>query len=177
VETSQRIVDTLLKAMGLSAASQGTMNNTLWGSDAFGYYETVCGGAGATANGPGASAVHTHMTNTRITDVEIIEHRYPVHIERFARRSGSGGVGKHPGGDGVIRETVFLAPMALSMLTERRQSGPYGIAGGKPGLPGQQTLIRADGMVQELGSTDGAEVRPGDRLILETPGGGGWGIA
>ncbi len=174
VETSQRIVDTLLKALGLCAASQGTMNNTLWGADTFGYYETVCGGSGATANAPGASCIHTHMTNTRITDVEVIERRYPVRIEQFARRHGSGGRGKHPGGDGVIRETVFLAPMVLSLLTERRKTGPYGIAGGQDGLPGKQTLIRSQGTIVELGSTDGAEVGPGDRLILETPGGGGW---
>ena len=144
VETSQRIVDALLRAIGLCAASQGTMNNTLWGNDAFGYYETVCGGAGATPNAPGASCVHTHMTNTRITDVEIIERRYPVRIERFARRAASGGAGLNSGGDGVVRETVFLAPMSLSLLTERRATGPYGMAGGDNGLPGRQTLVRAD---------------------------------
>jgi len=174
-ETSQRIVDTLLEALGLCAASQGTMNNTLWGAESFGYYETVGGGAGATANAPGASGVHTHMTNTRITDVEIIEARYPVRIERFALRSGSGGQGVHSGGDGILRETVFLNPMSLSLLTERRQSAPYGMAGGTEGAPGCQTLIRADGAVVPLASTAGAEVAPGDRLILETPGGGGFG--
>ena len=110
-----------------------------------------------------------------MTDGEIIEKRYPVRIERFAQRHGSGGAGKHPGGDGVIRETVFLEPLTLSLLTQHRQSGPYGMAGGRDGLPGKQTLIRADGTTEELASTDGAEVQPGDRLTLETPGGGGWG--
>ncbi|MDX1935389.1 MAG: hydantoinase B/oxoprolinase family protein [Capsulimonadales bacterium] len=176
VETSQRIVDTLLKALGHCAASQGTMNNILWGTATFGYYETVCGGAGGTRTAAGASCVHTHMTNTRMTDTEVIEARYPVRIERFARRHGSGGAGRHPGGDGVLRETHFLAPMELSVLTERRMSGPFGMAGGEPGEPGRQTLIRADGETT-LRSTDGANVLPGDRLILETPGGGGFGQA
>jgi 5-oxoprolinase (ATP-hydrolysing) len=167
-------VDTLLKALGLAACSQGTMNNILWGTESFGYYETVCGGTGATPNAPGAHAVHTHMTNTRITDVEIIERRYPVRVERFARRRGSGGAGRHPGGDGVVRETVFLAPMALSVLTQHRTSGPYSLAGGEPGQPGRQRLLRASGETVELRSADGADVLPGDRLLLETPGGGGW---
>lgn len=175
-ETSQRIVDTLLKALGIAAGSQGTMNNTLWGDNHFGYYETVCGGAGATANAPGASAVHTHMTNTRITDTEIIETRYPVRIESFARRRNSGGAGMPPGGDGIIRETVFLAPMSLSVLTQHRTERPFGMAGGENGQPGCQRVIRETGEIVELGSVDGCNVRPGDRLILETPGGGGWGI-
>jgi 5-oxoprolinase (ATP-hydrolysing) len=174
-EVSQRVVDTLLKALGLAACSQGTMNNVLWGTETFGYYETVCGGAGATANAPGAHAVHTHMTNTRITDPEIIERRYPVCIERFAVRRGSGGAGCHPGGDGAVRETTFLAPMALSVLTQHRTTSPYGLAGGEPGQLGRQTLLRASGETVELHSTDGADVQPSDRLLLETPGGGGWG--
>jgi 5-oxoprolinase (ATP-hydrolysing) len=174
-EVSQRIVDALLRALGLAACSQGTMNNTLYGADTFGYYETVCGGAGATAGSPGAHAVHTHMTNTRITDVEILERRYPVRIERFARRRGSGGAGHHPGGDGVIRETVFLAPMSLSVLTQHRVEQPYGREGGQPGATGRQTVVRVTGERLELSSVDGCEVGAGDRLILETPGGGGWG--
>ncbi len=176
-ETSQRIVDTLLKALGLSAGSQGTMNNTLWGNDKFGYYETLCGGAGATTNASGASMVHTNMTNTRITDAEIIEARYPVRIERFARRKNSGGAGLHSGGDGIVRETVFLAPMKLSLLTQHRKHGAYGLNGGEKGLPGRQRLFRANGEVVELGSVDGGDVQTGDRLVLETPGGGGWGNA
>ena len=175
VETSQRLVDTLLGALGLAACSQGTMNNVLWGTGAFGYYETVCGGAGAGPGFDGAHAVHTHMTNTRITDPEIVEHRYPVRIERFAVRRGSGGAGRHAGGDGIVREYVFLAPMSLSLLTQHRAEGPYGLAGGAPGQPGTQRLVRANGDVLTLGSVDGRDVQPGDRMILETPGGGGWG--
>ena len=175
VETSQRLVDTLLKAFHLAACSQGTMNNVLWGSERFGYYETVCGGAGATPHADGADAVHSHMTNTRITDPEIIEHRYPVRVERFAVRRGSGGGGCHRGGDGAVREFTFLAPLSLSLLTQHRQEGPYGLAGGKPGRPGAQHVLRATGEVIALDSIDGCEVGLGDRLLLETPGGGGWG--
>lgn len=174
-ETSQRIVGTLLKALRLSACSQATMNNVLFGNEQFGYYETVCGGAGATRNAPGASAVHTHMTNTRITDVELLERRYPVRVERFAIRNGSGGMGKHPGGDGVVREFTFLAPMELSLLTQHRVHGPFGMDGGEPGSPGRQTLLRTTGEREELPSIGGATLQPGDRLLLETPGGGGWG--
>ena len=174
-EVSQRLVDTLLKALGVAACSQGTMNNVLWGTDGFGYYETVCGGAGAGPGWHGASAVHTHMTNTRITDAEVVEHRYPVRVERFSVRAGSGGAGKWRGGDGAVRETVFLAPMSLSVLTQHRASGPYGLAGGLPGAPGRQRLHRATGDTVELKSVDGVEVEAGDRLVLETPGGGGYG--
>src|SRR5262249_5113929 len=157
--------------------SQGTMNNVLWGTNApqagaapragavFGYYETVCGGAGATPNAPGAHAVHTHMTNTRITDVEIVERRYPVRIERFAIRPGSGGAGQHHGGDGIIRETTFLAPLSLSVLTQHRATGPYGLEGGESGQAGHQRILRDTGEVVELGSVDGCDVRIGDRLI------------
>jgi len=175
VETSQRVVDTLLKAFGLAACSQGTMNNLLFGNDRFGFYETVCGGAGAGPTWNGESGVHTHMTNTRITDPEVLEHRYPVRLERFALRAGSGGTGLHRGGDGVVRELTFLEPMSLSLLTQHRVEAPYGMAGGGPGQRGRQRLVRASGEVEELSSLDGREVGPGDRLILETPGGGGWG--
>jgi 5-oxoprolinase (ATP-hydrolysing) len=175
VETSQRLVDTLLKALGLAACSQGTMNNVLFGNDRFGFYETVCGGAGAGPGFAGASGVHTHMTNTRITDPELLEHRYPVRLERFALRPGSGGRGRHPGGDGVVRELTFLAPMSLSLLTQHRVERPYGAAGGEPAQPGRQQLVRAGGDVLELPSIAACEVAPGDRLVLETPGGGGWG--
>lgn len=175
VETSQRLVDTLLKALGLAACSQGTMNNVLFGNDRFGFYETVCGGAGAGPGFSGASAVHTHMTNTRITDPEVLEHRYPVRLERFALRPGSGGSGRHRGGEGVVRELTFLAPMSLSLLTQHRVEAPYGAAGGGPGQPGRQRLVRAAGEVLELAPIAGCEVEAGDRLVLETPGGGGWG--
>jgi 5-oxoprolinase (ATP-hydrolysing) len=175
VETSQRIVDALLDALGLCACSQGTMNNVLFGTQQFSYYETVCGGAGAGPGFDGADAVHTHMTNTRITDPEIVEHRYPVRLERFAIRRGSGGAGRHRGGDGVVREVRFLEPMTLSILSQHRAEGPYGMDGGEAGAPGRQRVVRASGEVHELGAVDGTDVGPGDRLIIETPGGGGWG--
>jgi 5-oxoprolinase (ATP-hydrolysing) len=175
VESSQRLVDTVVGALGLAACSQGTMNNVLFGNERSGYYETVCGGTGAGPGFDGASAVHSHMTNTRITDAEVLEHRFPVRLERFAVRRGSGGPGRWRGGDGAVRELTFLAPMSLSIVSQHRAEGPYGVAGGRPGLPGRQRLVRADGRVEELRSVDGREVEPGDRLLLETPGGGGWG--
>ncbi len=176
VETSQRLVDTLLKALEIAACSQGTMNNLLFGNDSFGYYETVCGGAGAGARFHGASAVHTHMTNTAITDPEILELRYPVRLERFGVRRGSGGAGRHRGGDGARREFFFREPMELSILSQHRTEGPYGIAGGEAGAPGRQLLIRADGSQELLAAIDARDVEAGDRLVVETPGGGGWGI-
>jgi 5-oxoprolinase (ATP-hydrolysing) len=177
VETSQRVVDTLLKALGLVACSQGTMNNLLFGTERFGFYETVCGGAGAGPGFHGASAVHTHMTNTRITDPEVLEHRYPVRLERFAIRAGSGGDGTYRGGDGAVRELTFLEPMSLSLLSQHRIESPYGVEGGEPGHRGRQRLVRASGETEDLASVDGREVEAGDRLILETPGGGGWGTS
>ncbi len=175
VETSQRLVEVLLEALRLCAASQGTMNNVLFGTDALSYYETVCGGAGAGPDFEGASAVHTHMTNTRITDPEILESRYPVRLERFALRRGSGGTGLHRGGDGALREIRFLAPMSLSILSQHRGQGPPGMAGGEPGAPGRQVIRRAGGALETLAAVAAASVGPGDTLVLETPGGGGWG--
>ncbi len=181
VETSQRVVEVLIEALGLAAASQGTMNNVLFGNDELGYYETVAGGCGAGPGFAGASAVHSHMTNTRITDPEILERRYPVRLERFAVRRGSGGAGRWPGGDGVVREMTFLAPVSLSVLSQHRRRGPAGAAGGGDGAPGRQRVVRAGGDlatgrgVEELAAVDGRELAAGDRLILETPGGGGWG--
>ena len=175
VETSQRLTGLLLKALGLAASSQGTMNNVIFGTSRFGYYETVCGGCGAGPGFHGASAVHSHMTNTRITDAEVLEHRYPVRLERFAVRRGSGGRGRWRGGDGVIRELVFLEPMTLSVLGQHRSQGPFGLEGGESGRPARLHLVRKGGTVETLRSADGREVLPGDRLILETPGGGGYG--
>lgn len=177
VETSQHLVDTLLKALDLCGCSQGTMNNVLFGNDNFGYYETVCGGAGAGPDFDGADAVHTHMTNTRITDAEVIEHRYPVRIERFAIRRGSGGAGKHKGGNGVVREMTFLEPVALSILSQHRVQAPFGLHGGGAGATGHQRVVTAEGDEIDLQSIDQRDVAAGDRLILETPGGGGWGEA
>jgi 5-oxoprolinase (ATP-hydrolysing) len=175
VETSQRLVDTLLKAMGLAACSQGTMNNVLFGTDRHSYYETVCGGTGAGPGFDGADAVHSHMTNTRITDVEIVEHRYPVRIDRFAIRRGSGGRGEYTGGDGVVREMTFLDAASVSVLGQHRAQGPYGLAGGEPGWPARLRFVGADNTERDLQSVDGFEAAPGDRLVLETPGGGGYG--
>ena len=174
VETSQRLVDCLVRALGLAACSQGTMNNVLFGTERFGYYETVCGGCGAGPGFHGASAVHSNMTNTRITDPEILEHRYPVRVERFAVRRGSGGGGEFRGGDGVVRILKFLAPMSLSVLTQHRVERPFGLNGGEPGMAGRQRVERADGTVVELKSVDGTDLFEGDRFILETPGGGGY---
>jgi 5-oxoprolinase (ATP-hydrolysing) len=175
VETSQRLVDTLLRALGLAACSQGTMNNLIFGNERYGYYETLGGGCGAGHGFAGASAVHSHMTNTRITDAEILEQRYPVRVERFAVRCGSGGKGRYRGGDGIVRELVFLEQASLSVLTQHRSVPPYGIAGGEAGACGRQRIVRADGDEVVLGSVDGSEVAAGDRLIVETPGGGGTG--
>jgi 5-oxoprolinase (ATP-hydrolysing) len=174
-ETSQRIVDTLLKALELAACSQGTMNNVLFGNAQFGYYETVCGGTGAGPGFDGCSAVHSHMTNTRITDPEIIEHRYPVRLDEFSIRHDSGGKGHFNGGNGAARKFTFLAPMSLSILSQHRTVAPFGLQGGEDGAIGQQTVLRANGDRVELKSIDAVEVDAGDQLILLTPGGGGFG--
>ncbi len=174
VETSQRVVDVLLGALGVAAASQGTMNNVLIGDRTFGFYETVCGGSGATMNSAGADAVHTHMTNTRITDPEVMESRLPLRLNEFSIRRGSGGKGKYRGGDGVVREIEFLKPLTLSLITGRRRCGPYGIEGGQPGTPGKNMLVRMGKMI-ELPFAITIEVASGDRFRMETPGGGGAG--
>jgi 5-oxoprolinase (ATP-hydrolysing) len=176
VETSQRTVDVLLGALGLAAASQGTMNNTLFGDEAFGYYETVCGGNGATAAGPGADAVHTHMTNTRLTDPEVIEQRYPVRVREFSIRRGSGGKGLHKGGDGIVRRLEFLRPLDVSLVTQRRGPyAPFGLNGGEEGALGVNTLQKADGTHLPLAGRVQFRAETGDVLIVQTPGGGGWG--
>lgn len=178
VETSQRVVDVLLGALGIAAASQGTMNNLLFGSDTFGYYETIAGGSGATAEGPGADAVQIHMTNTRCTDPEILERRLPVRLHEFSVRRGSGGRGRHDGGDGVVRRLEFLEPLQLSLITQRRgPHPPYGAKGGEPGAVGVNELLRADGNLSKLPGICEVEVLRGDTLILKTPGGGGFGEA
>jgi 5-oxoprolinase (ATP-hydrolysing) len=176
VEVSQRVVDVILGALGLAAASQGTMNNLAFGSDRFGYYETLCGGVGAGPGFDGASAVHSHMTNTRLTDVEVMERRYPVLVRQFSVRRGSGGAGRHRGGDGVIRAIEFFAPLAVSLLTQRRLRRPFGLAGGEAGHPGRNVLRRTgSGMAEDLGALAQFTVAAGDVLTIETPGGGGWG--
>lgn len=176
VETSQRVVDVVLGALKLAAASQGTMNNLTFGDASFGYYETICGGSGATETLDGASAVHTHMTNTRLTDAEVFELRFPVRLHRFAIRPHSGGTGSHRGGDGIVREIEFLKPLDVSLLTQRRGPfAPYGLEGGQPGQLGENELHRSTGEVESLPNTISFQVSPGDRLTIRTPGGGGWG--
>lgn len=174
IEISMRLTDTLLKAFGIIAASQGTMNNTLFGNNNFGYYETICGGCGAGNGFNGASAVHHHMTNTRITDPEIMELRYPVQLNEFAIRKGSGGEGEWKGGDGVTRKITFLEPVNLSVLTQRRQSGPYGINGAENGALGKQHIIRKNGEKINLKSIENIDLKTGDQFVIETPGGGGF---
>lgn len=174
-EVSQRLTDTLLKALQLAACSQGTMNNFLFGNKRFGFYETICGGSSAVAGFAGADAVHTHMTNTRITDAEILEHRYPVLLTRFEIRKNSGGKGRWRGGDGVIREVKFNEKMEVNLLTQHRIEKPYGMAGGKPGKRGEQYLILSTGEKIELTGLATIEVNNGDSVLIETPGGGGFG--
>ncbi len=175
VESSQRLVDTLLLLFGIQACSQGSMNNLIFGDDSFGYYETIGGGAGAGPDYDGASGLHSHMTNTAITDPEILEQRYPVRLHRFALRKNSGGQGQHRGGDGLIREFEFLRPLKLSLITQHRLESPYGIKGGEGGKCGQQTLIKSNGEQQKLPPITEIQTKPGDRLIIKTPGGGAWG--
>ncbi|MEM9528062.1 MAG: hydantoinase B/oxoprolinase family protein, partial [Bacteroidota bacterium] len=174
-ETSQRLVDTLLKAFRMVACSQGTMNNVLFGNEQFGYYETIGGGSGASSEFIGADAVHQHMTNTRITDLEVLEFRYPVRLDEFSVRKNSGGDGKWPGGDGIIRKFTFLAPLSLTVLTQHRRVAPYGLEGGQPGKTGEQWLVRENGLKEDLQGIDQAEMQAGDQFIIHTPGGGGYG--
>ncbi|HEX5442466.1 MAG TPA: hydantoinase B/oxoprolinase family protein [Pirellulales bacterium] len=177
VETSQRVVDVLLGALGVAAASQGTMNNLLFGDAQFGYYETICGGAGATPQADGANGVHTHMTNTRLTDPEVLERRYPVRLHEFSIRRGSGGAGRHRGGDGVVRRIEFLRALEVSILSQRRgEYRPFGLAEGQAGAPGRNTLERAEGGREQLPGQVQFLAQPGDVLTIETPGGGGVGM-
>lgn len=181
VETSQRVVDVLWGALGLAAASQGTMNNFLFGNERFGYYETIGGGSGASEAGDGADAVHSHMTNTRLTDVEILESRYPVRLVEFAIRRGSGGVGRHKGGCGMVREIEALERLEVSLVTNRRASidggfvGPFGLMGGGNGQPGENWWIDLNGEMFRLPSACQRTLEVGERIRILTPGGGGWG--
>ncbi|MDZ4054344.1 MAG: hydantoinase B/oxoprolinase family protein, partial [Phenylobacterium sp.] len=175
VETSQHVVDALYAALGVMANAQGSMNNFTFGDETRQYYETLCGGAGATADADGASAVHTHMTNSRLTDPEILERRFPVRVETYAIRRGSGGDGLRRGGDGAVRRIRFLAPMEAALLSTRRDHAPQGIAGGGPALAGEQRLFGADGAVKELPGCFSVTVQLGDVIEIKTPGGGGFG--
>jgi 5-oxoprolinase (ATP-hydrolysing) len=175
VETSQHVVDSLYAALGVMANCLGTMSNFTFGDETRQYYETICGGSGATANAPGASACHTHMTNSRLTDPEILERRFPVRVESFGVRHGSGGAGRMRGGDGSIRRVRFLVPMEAALLSSRREHAPQGLKGGGPALPGRQRLIAASGSVTELPGCFAVDVMSGDIIEIETPGGGGFG--
>jgi 5-oxoprolinase (ATP-hydrolysing) len=175
VETSQVVTDTLFAATGRLAPSQGTMNNFTFGNERYQYYETIAGGSGAGPDFDGTSAVQTHMTNSRLTDPEILEARLPVRVDRFAIRRGSGGAGAHIGGDGVVRAVTFLEPMRANMLANRRRVPPRGINGGADGQAGRNWVERTDGSVEFLTATDSAEVQCGDCFVIETPGGGGFG--
>ncbi len=175
VETSQRLVDVLIRALGLQAGSQGTMNNVIFGTAEFGHYETLCGGTGAGPGYDGTDAIHSHMTNTAITDVEILERRYPVRVLQFGIRQDSGGCGRFCGGHGAVRVYQFLVPLTLSLLTEHRLSPPLGMEGGGGGACGEQFLILPDGTRKDLAGTVSLTVAAGTALHVHTPGGGGWG--
>jgi len=186
VETSQRIIDVILGALAkaapglIPAASSGTMNNLSFGGKladhkAFACYETIAGGMGASGKGDGYSATHTHMTNSWNTPVEAFEHQYPVRIESYCVRKNSGGRGAHRGGDGIVREFRFLAPAEVTILSDRRVRGAYGLTGGEPGKLGRNTLLRGGRKPQFLPGKTRFEIAPGDVMRIETPGGGGWG--
>ncbi len=175
VETSQCIVDALYGALGVLAASQGTMNNFTFGNERHQYYETIAGGSGAGENFDGTSAVHTHMTNSRLTDPEVLELRFPVLLREFRVRQGSGGAGRHRGGDGTVRRIEFRESMTASILANHRRIAPFGLRGGEAGQLGSNRVIRKNGAVEELPATASVEVAPGDAFVIETPGGGGFG--
>jgi len=175
VETSQAIANTLYGALGVLAASQGTRNNLTFGNAQHQYYETICGGSGAGSTFDGTDAVQTHMTNSRLTDPEVLEWRYPVLLDRFEIRPNSGGNGHHRGGNGVIRRIEFRQPMTAAILSSHRKVAPFGLNGGESGAIGQNRLEREDGQVEILKGRAQVSVNPGDHLIIETPGGGGYG--
>ena len=175
VETSQVITDALFGALGIMAAAQGTMNNFTFGNERHQYYETIAGGSGAGDGFAGTAAVQTHMTNSRLTDPEVLEARFPVPVDNFAVRTGSGGAGRWRGGDGVVRRIRFRAAATAGILSNRRRVPPFGLAGGSAGAAGANSIERADGSVESLGSTATVEMAPGDVFVIATPGGGGYG--
>jgi 5-oxoprolinase (ATP-hydrolysing) len=174
-EVSQAIADTLYGALGVIAGSQGTMNNFVYGNDTYQNYETICGGTGAGDGFDGTSAVHSHMTNTRMTDPEVLETRFPVRVEEFSIRQGSGGAGKYVGGNGIVRRLRFLEPMTATVLSSHRIVPPHGASGGEPGAPGENSVERADGHVEMLKGNDEVDLAVGDVFVMKTPGGGGFG--
>ena len=175
VETSQWVTNALYGALGVMAAAQGTMNNFTFGNETHQYYETIAGGTGAGPDFAGCTAVQSHMTNSRLTDPEVLEWRFPVRLEEFSIRAGSGGAGLHTGGDGVIRKLRFLEAMDASILSSHRQTSPFGLMGGEPAKPGKNYVQRANGSVEQLAATASSHMKPGDLFIIETPGGGGYG--
>ena len=175
IEVSQAITNALYGALGVMAASQGTMNNIFYGNDRYQNYDTVCGGTGAGSDHPGTSAVHSHMTNTRMTDPEVLESRFPVRLEEFSIRQSSGGAGRYGGGDGVVRKLRFLEPMTATVLSSHRVVPPFGLAGAQPGRCGNNYIVRADGDAVQLKGNDEIQMNTGDLFIMETPGGGGFG--
>ncbi|TNE36318.1 MAG: 5-oxoprolinase [Alphaproteobacteria bacterium] len=177
VETSQCITDCLFGALGVMAAAQGTMNNFTFGNNQYQYYETICGGAGAGPDFDGTSAVHTHMTNARLTDPEVLEWRFPVTLESFEIRKGSGGAGRHRGGDGTLRQIRFHVPMTAALLSSHRTVPPFGLDGGENGEVGQQWVIRTNGDIDKLEGRDRTDMSPGDIFVIQTPSGGGFGAA
>jgi 5-oxoprolinase (ATP-hydrolysing) len=177
VETSQCIVDALYGALGVLAAAQGTMNNFTFGDERHQYYETIAGGSGAGPDFDGTAAVQTHMTNSRLTDPEVLELRYPVLLREFRVRVNSGGGGRHRGGDGVIRRIEFREPMTASILSNHRRVAPFGLAGGEAGSVGINRVLRRDGSTDDLAATASVSVAAGDQFLIETPGGGGFGAS
>jgi 5-oxoprolinase (ATP-hydrolysing) len=175
VETSQCVTDTLYGALGIMAAAQGTMNNFTFGNETYQYYETIAGGSGAGPGFDGQDVVQTHMTNSRLTDPEVLEWRFPVRLESFEIRRGSGGAGRHRGGHGAVRRVKFLEPMTAAILSNHRRVPPHGMAGGAPGATGHNYVLRSGGERTELGPTDRTEMHAGDVFVVETPGGGGYG--
>ena len=176
-EVSQAIADTLYGALGVIAGSQGTMNNFVYGNDTYQNYETICGGTGAGNGFDGASAVHSHMTNTRMTDPEVLETRFPVRVDEFSIRRGSGGDGTFKGGDGITRKLRFMEPMTVTTLTSHRETAPHGTSGGAPGATGENSVICADGSEITMRGNDVVQMGVGDVFILKSPGGGGYGKA
>jgi 5-oxoprolinase (ATP-hydrolysing) len=175
VETSTCITNALYGALGTMAAAQCTMNNFTFGNERHQYYETIAGGSGAGPDFDGTSVVQTHMTNSRLTDPEVLESRFPVRIDSYRIREGSGGAGRHRGGDGGVRRVRFLEPMTASILSNGRHRGAFGMAGGSAGMPGVNRVERTDGRVELLDHIGSVEMQPGDVFVIETPGGGGYG--
>ncbi|HMK85438.1 MAG TPA: hydantoinase B/oxoprolinase family protein, partial [Steroidobacteraceae bacterium] len=175
VETSTCVTNALFGALGVMAASQCTMNNFTFGNSRYQYYETIAGGSGAGPGFAGTSVVQTHMTNSRLTDPEVLEFRFPVRLESYEIRARSGGAGRWRGGDGGVRRVCFLEPMTASILSNGRKRGAFGMAGGDPGAPGENRVERADGTIEVLGAIGQTEMGPGDVFVISTPGGGGYG--